>query len=230
MQRIIFNFGDSCQSDNTTIDYIRQINFNSIDVAPIVNAQKIALVKRGNCNWSEKVSVVNSLALANHINITAVFIYDNETHGTNISIVRTAVAGSGSIGPPSYTTPLPAARSILNMTDNDVAMSNPSATTVYFLPFVYGNTFVQRINASYDPSNPTIMQYWLLTPYMEEVSWGFSSGDGFFSTGRGYLSYIIALAAIFLIGKTFTPNFSYRNFHSHTQIQIRCHLFEMVEN
>lgn len=205
----MFNFGDCCQSDNTTIDMIQAINFNGIDAAPILNAQKIALVQRGNCNWSQKVSVVNNLALMHHINITAVFIYDNDTHGTNVSIAHTEVSGSGSIGPPSFSTPLPAVRSILNMSDNDLAMSNPYATTVYFLPFVYGSTFVQRLNASYDPSNPTIRQYWLLTPYLEEVSWGFSSGDGFFSTGRGYLSYIIALAAIFLIGKTITPNLKF---------------------
>lgn len=200
--RIVFNFGESCRSSNTTFELLQSLNNNGVDVPSIRDAQKVALVKRGNCNWSEKISVVNSLS--NYINVSAVFIYDNDTHGVNISLQSTPAVGSGSIGPPSFSTPLPADRNILNMTDNDLNMLTPSTTVVYFLPFKYGDQFVQRINAAYDPTNnPTIRQYWLLTPYLEEVSWGYAGGDNFFSTGRGYLSYIIALAAIFLIGIIF---------------------------
>ncbi|CAO0803659.1 unnamed protein product [Mucor circinelloides] len=203
--RIIFNFGESCKSSNITIDTIRQLNHNSIDAASIEYAQKIALVKRGNCNWSEKMSVVNNLALTNNINITAMFIYDNDTHSddSNITIARKPVVGSGSIGPPGYSTPLPADRSVLNMTDNDLGMTSPSTTVVYFVPNIYGTTFVDRINQSYNASVPNMRTFWLITPYLEEVSWGYAGGDSFFSTGKGYLSYIIALAAIFLIGVIF---------------------------
>lgn len=152
------------------------------------------------------MSVVNNLALANNINITAMFIYDNDTHNdNNITIARKAVVGSGSIGPPEYSTPLPAYRSVLNMTDNDLGMTSPSTTVVYFVPNVYGVTFVDRINQSYNVSIPNMRTFWLITPYLEEVSWGYAGGDSFFSTGKGYLSYIIALAAIFLIGKTIIP-------------------------
>lgn len=150
------------------------------------------------------MSVVNNLALANNINITAMFIYDNDTHNdNNITIARKAVVGSGSIGPPEYSTPLPAYRSVLNMTDNDLGMTSPSTTVVYFVPNVYGVTFVDRINQSYNASIPNMRTFWLITPYLEEVSWGYAGGDSFFSTGKGYLSYIIALAAIFLIGVIF---------------------------
>ncbi|CEP11106.1 hypothetical protein [Parasitella parasitica] len=198
--RIIFNFGESCKSSNTTIDTIQQLNNNSISAAAIQYAQKIALVKRGNCNWSEKMSVVNSLALSHNINITAMFIYDNDTHhDNNITIARKPVVGSGSIGPPNYSVPLPAYRSVLNMTDNDLGMTSPSTTVVYFVPNAYGTTWVDRISQSYNSSLPNMRIFWLITPYLEEVSWGYAGEDGFFSTGKGYLSYIIALAAIFLI-------------------------------
>ncbi|KAI8973282.1 hypothetical protein BDF20DRAFT_881522 [Mycotypha africana] len=201
--RIVFNFDEGCPSSNITMDTIQQLNFDSIQAAPIRDAQKIALVKRGNCKWSEKIDTVNHLALANNINITAIFIYDNEPHGSNVTIQRKAVVGSGSIGPPSYPDPLPASRSILNMSDNDLDLTSPSTTTVYFLPFIYGNTFVDRINSSYNASNPALRVFWLVTPYLEEVSWGYVYSDGFFATGRGYLSYIIALAAIFILGVIF---------------------------
>ncbi|KAI7904712.1 uncharacterized protein BX663DRAFT_503264 [Cokeromyces recurvatus] len=201
--RIVFNFEESCQSSNMSINTIQQINAYGIEAPAIKNAQKIALVKRGNCKWSEKISVVNHLALSNNISITAVFIYDNITYGDNITISRIPVTGSGSLSPPTYPTPLPADRSVLNMSDNDLEFSGPSTTAVYFIPFIYGNRFVERIKQSYNASNPTMRQYWLLTPYLEEVSWGYSSADNFFATGRGYLSYIIALAAVFLIAVIF---------------------------
>ncbi|OBZ88535.1 hypothetical protein A0J61_03414 [Choanephora cucurbitarum] len=198
--RVVFNFGESCPSSNTTIENITQMNFGSLNIRVLDSREKIALVKRGNCSWSEKIRTVNQLASSNSISISAVFIYDNETHGNTITVDRTPVTGSGTISPPSYPDPLPAERSVLNMSDNDLDPSSPSATVVYFIPAVYGNQFVDRINQMYNSSYPDMRRFWLLTPYLEEVSWGLSGDDGFFSTGRGYLSYIIALAAIFLIG------------------------------
>jgi hypothetical protein len=187
---------------------LQSLNQNGISVPSIQGAPKAALIKRGNCNWSEKIAVANSFS--DFINVSAVFIYDNETHGNDITLSRTLVAGSGSIGPPSFPTPLPADRSILNMADNDLNMLAPSSTVVYFVPFTFGNTFVERINSSYNPNNATARQYWLLVPYLDEVNWGYAGGDSILSTGRGYLTYIIALAALFLIGKiSKTPNFSH---------------------
>lgn len=195
----------SCHSSNQTAETIRQLNYNSLQVPAIVNAQKLALVKRGNCNWSEKLTVVNQLATASNINITAVYIYDNSTH-SEIAIDRKPVVGTGSQGPPNYPNALPTSRSILNMSDNDLDMTNPSTTTVYFLPYVYGNTLVTHVNQTYNTTNPDIRQYWLITPYLEEVSWGYTGEENFFSSGKAYLSYIIALAAIFLIGNSTESN------------------------
>jgi hypothetical protein len=183
------------------MEEIQTLNNNSIEAGGIIYAQKIALVKRGNCNWSEKLSVVNDLSTANGLNVTAMFIYDNDTHSTNISVEGTFKDSTGTKGPPDYSTSLPAVRNVANMSDNDLLISNPSSTRVYFIPFVYGETFIQRMNGSFDPNNPTTRKYWLLTPYTTEQIWGYPSGDGILSSGRGYLSYIIALGAIFIIGK-----------------------------
>lgn len=180
------------------------MNHNSVIVQALESAQNMALVKRGHCNWSEKISIVSKLSAQNRLNITAVMIYDNNTHinDSDIQVSSTAINGVGSVSPPEFSTPLPPSRDILNFTDNDLHSSNDPV--VYFVPYKYGQTFINRLNAMYNASNPTIRDYWLITPYFEQVTWGFSSTDSFFATGKGYLSYIIALAAIFIIGKVDT--------------------------
>ncbi|GAA5811794.1 hypothetical protein MFLAVUS_005237 [Mucor flavus] len=201
--RIVFNFGESCRSSNTTIDTLRQLSYNSIESTSIIYAEKIALVKRGSCNWSEKMAVVNDLTRAHYLNVTAVFIYDNDTHGGAISIEKTLTTGTGRAGPATYSTDLPPARNILSMPDNDLlTIPSSSSITVFFIPLIYGESFIQKINVSYNPSNPDIRNFTLLTPYFEERSWP-PYNESFFSGSRGYLSYIIALAAVFLIGVIF---------------------------
>lgn len=200
-ERIVFNFGECCRSSNTTTETLQALNQNGILYnSSIDGAPKVALVKRGNCNWSEKIAVAKSFPSL--INISAVFIYDNNDY-SEVQLSSTQITGSGSLAPPTFSTPLPPSRNILNMTDNDLNIMNSSDTVVYFIPFKYGDAFVQRINASFNSSTPDIRQYWLSTAYLQEVSWGNSGSDSFFSTGRGYLAYIIALAALFIIGVIF---------------------------
>ncbi|KAI9243166.1 hypothetical protein EDC94DRAFT_700087 [Helicostylum pulchrum] len=201
--RIIFNFGESCRSSNTTIDTLRQLSYNSIESTSIIYAEKIALVKRGSCNWSEKLAVVNDLTRAHSLNVTAVFIYDNDTHGDAISIQKTFTTGTGRAAPATYSTDLPPARNILSMPDNDLlAIPSSSSITVFFIPLNYAESFIQKINISYNPSTPDIRNFTLVTPYFEEKTWA-PYNENFFSGSRGYLSYIIALAAVFLIGVIF---------------------------
>ncbi|KAI8874914.1 hypothetical protein K501DRAFT_234403 [Backusella circina FSU 941] len=174
----------------------------------IENSGKIALVKRGICNWSDKIQVVTSLAAANQLNVTAIFIYDNDTHSNeNISINAIPTTGSGSLSPQQYETPLPASRSVLNMTDNDI-MNSVLPMPMYFVPFSYGNDLVSKINATNANTDPTLREFWVIAPYTSEVGWGYdnSFGSGFlaaFASGKGYLSYIIALAGLFIIGVIF---------------------------
>lgn len=201
------------------METLQALNQNGILYnSSIQYAPKVALVKRGSCNWSEKIAVANSFSSL--INISAVFIYDNNDYA-EVQLSSTQIIGTGSLRPPTFSTPLPPSRNILNMTDNDLNMMNPSDTVVYFIPFKYGDAFVQRINASFNSSIPDIRQYWLATAYLDEVSWGNSGGDSFFSTGRGYLSYIIALAALFIIGNiNMNSEFIILFSHTHTHILI----------
>lgn len=165
------------------------------------NAQKLALVKRGNCTWSEKISVVNNLALLNNINVTAVFIYDNQSYGDAIIITKTSLNGSGTLDVPQYATPLPAYRSVLNMSDNDLTSSNSPIQTVYFLPNTYGETFVSRLNAMTNPNDPNIKTFWLLTPYLSAVSWGSYYNSGFFGLNTSYIAYIVSFVGVLIICK-----------------------------
>jgi hypothetical protein len=177
---------------------LQEMNYNSIQTNALQSSQNMALVKRGHCNWSEKVAIVNNLSLLNNLNITAIMIYDNDTHNANIQISSTPITGVGSTAPPQFSSPLPASRDILNFTDND--LHSATDPIVYFVPNNYGTIFVSRLNAMYNSTMPNMRYYWLITPYFDQITWGFSSTDSFFAVGKGYLSYIIALAAIFIIG------------------------------
>jgi hypothetical protein len=151
---------------------------------------------------------VTNLATANQLNVTAIFIYDNDTHSNeNITVNAVPTTGSGSLSPQEYDTPLPPSRSVLNMTDNDI-MNSVLPMPMYFVPFVYGNGLVSKINATNANADPTTKEFWVIAPYTSEVGWGYdnSFGSGFlaaFASGKGYLSYIIALAGVFIIGKSF---------------------------
>lgn len=181
------------------MDYIQTLNNNSILAGGIIYSQKIALVKRGNCNWSEKLTTVQDLSNANNLHVTAMVVYDNESYA-NISIERTYVYGTASVDTPEYSTPLPAERNVVNMSDNDLLFSSNSKTSVYFIPLVYGELFIQRLNDSFNPNNPTLRDYWMLSPLAIDPNQNSPSRDGFFGEGRAYISYIIALGAIFVIG------------------------------
>lgn len=133
--------------------------------------------------------------------MTAIFIYDNNTY-PDILIERTQATGTGSVDPPTYSSELPLARNITSMVDNDLlTIPSASSMTIYFLPLEYGDDFVRKINNSLNPRNPDFRTFILVTPYLDGVKWP-AVTDNFFASGRGYLSYIIALGAVFLIGNT----------------------------
>ncbi|KAG1461406.1 hypothetical protein G6F56_005739 [Rhizopus delemar] len=155
--------------------------------------EAVALVKRGACSWSEKVSVINDLSSSEKMNVTAALIYDNQTY-SGISI-KTALY-QATVSFPEYSTPLPSDRSVLNMTDNDLSQSSIG---VYFVPYVYGNTLKSKLNKTYNSSDPTIRTFWSITTYFPQDD----SSNGFVGSIRGYFAYIIALAAIFVIGVIF---------------------------
>ncbi|KAI7894401.1 uncharacterized protein EV154DRAFT_498608 [Mucor mucedo] len=200
LNRVVFNFGDCCNSTTTTLEYVQTLNNNSLQVAGIDLAQKIALIKRGNCKWSDKLDNVKKLSDAHSLHVTAMLIYDNETHNTNISVERTFVYNNGAIDPPEYSTPLPDVRNVVNMSDNDLFSSTSLLTPVYFVPLVYGELFIQRLKDSFDPTNPSLKKYWVLSPFLVDTS---GSSRGLAGSDRAYIAYIIALGGIFVMGVIF---------------------------
>ncbi|CAO3600040.1 unnamed protein product [Absidia cylindrospora] len=128
-------------------------------------------------------------------------------------------------------TPLPANRNITHMDDNDMFWngsdsSNSSSSnnylSVYFTTNDHG-LYLRRLNPSYSSygssstKNNTSMlnlhQFYQITPYLSTTLSNSNNNDdgdndtGGFSnmlaTSKGYLSYIIALVAVFLIGVIF---------------------------
>lgn len=188
------NFGYGCQ--NTTIDNVYQMNFNTTNITAIRDMETVALVKRGVCNWSEKISVINRLSTTNKMNVTAALVYDNQTY-QDITIQTSLYQATVSF--PTYSTPLPSYRSALNMSDNDLSQSSIG---VYFIPYAYGNTLKSKLNDTYDSSDSTIRTFWSITTYFPQDD----SSSGFIGSIRGYFAYIVALAAVFVIGKKIKEN------------------------
>lgn len=125
-------------------------------------------------------------------------IYDNESHNANISVERTFVYNNGAIDPPEYSTPLPDVRNVVNMTDNDLFSSTSLSTPVYFVPLVYGELFIERLKDSFDPANPNLRKFWVLSPFLVDTSKSYRGS--FAGSDRAYIAYIVALAGIFVIG------------------------------
>ncbi|KAG1049076.1 hypothetical protein G6F43_008578 [Rhizopus delemar] len=127
------------------------------------------------------------------MNVTAALVYDNQTY-QDITIQTSLYQATVSF--PTYSTPLPSYRSALNMSDNDLSQSSIG---VYFIPYAYGNTLKSKLNDTYDSSDSTIRTFWSITTYFPQDD----SSSGFIGSIRGYFAYIVALAAVFVIGVIF---------------------------
>ena len=202
-QRLVVNYSDSCLSTNTTIEALEQLNNNNLRWGMVSRTPTIALIRRGNCNWSEKLQVAHNISSSNNMSLSAILIYNNETTDAgsyqlyNRNDLRQSFA---------YKNPLPQNRNISFMNDNDLMSTTTTIPMpVYFAPASYANQFIQFIsNSSNDNTDTKVL--WQLTPLLMPLSsttgtgnTGDESGDGS-PFSRGYLSYVIALAAIFLVG------------------------------
>lgn len=176
---------------------LQQRNGNSLDHALVQQKPKIALIQRGHCNWSQKIQTVMNVSSANDLKVSAAIVYDNITRQDAGFVIKPS-SGFRGIGP--YDSTLPTNRNISSMSDND--LSNASLRIpVYFVPKDYGDTLLNASNI--DPAYPGYTELMQLCAYLDGA-W-FTNGKGNPSVwviSRGYLSYVIALAAVFLIGKT----------------------------
>ncbi|KAI9494270.1 hypothetical protein BDB00DRAFT_819479 [Zychaea mexicana] len=201
IRRLVFDYSDCCISSNTTFDTLQQLNGNNMQYGPIPQTPTVALIQRGNCMWSEKVQLARNISSKHGLNLSAILLYDNNTYGQreyrlysedNIrrSYVYTASSDS-----------LPVERNALYMSDNDLDDNNNGtqpSLPIYFAPHSYGNQFVRFISNSTSASDDTRV-FWQLAPIFIPLTSDNDDEGGSSPFGRGYLSYVIALAAIFLV-------------------------------
>ncbi|KAI8331360.1 hypothetical protein BC941DRAFT_474986 [Chlamydoabsidia padenii] len=224
-KRIVVDMSNGC-SNNTNLTTIQQWNDKTLTAPVIRTLPKMALIERGGCSWNRKVSSVNDLSARYQLNIEALMIYDNDTHGSNTTFELQPIGSSESQDPPSYDSPLPYDRNVSNMKDNDMITTtydsgnNMSHLSVYFIAKDYGlqlkqlnHTYISHATDSNSSSSSDLHQFYQITLFLsqsprqttdtskdnnnDDNSNGFSS---LLASSRGYLSYIIALIAVFLIG------------------------------
>ncbi|ORZ20355.1 hypothetical protein BCR42DRAFT_408600 [Absidia repens] len=209
---------DGC-SKTTNLTTIQQWNDHQLTTPAIRSQPKIALIERGNCSWQNKVTAVNYLSLLYRLNIEAMMIYDNDTHGTNISFDMEPLAPDNSQKPVIYNSPLPFDRNITNMKDNDVFWKgNDSSNNTLYLP-VYFTTknhglYLKKLDHHYyyyssnsNNISSDLRQFYQVVPFFSTAPWQDTGkrddvgeeSSSMLSSSRGYLIYILALVAIFII-------------------------------
>ncbi|KAG2215465.1 hypothetical protein INT45_001825 [Circinella minor] len=201
IRRLVVDYSDSCRSTNTTIESLEQLNNNNLRWGMIPRTPTIALIRRGHCNWSEKIQVAHTISTSNNMRLSAILIYNNETTDAgSYQLYNRNDLGQSFV----YRDPLPSNRNISFMNDNDLMSSTTNLPmSVYFAPASYANQFIS--NKSNENTDTKV--FWQLTPLLLPLSSttgtgnpgnADENGDGS-PFSRGYLSYVIALAAIFLV-------------------------------
>jgi hypothetical protein len=194
--RVLLKFGTACNA-TTNFTTIQKLNSNVIGT---VNVSIIALIERSaDCYWAEKIATAQSIASSNQLSLKAVLIYDNITYMNTNPVVNDAV---GTTTTPSFPTSLPNDQNITSMADYNF---DPNSITLaaYFISNAYGSNLSSLADAANAQSTGSNKMVWLVRPVLAPVCWT-DCQDGFttmISSAKGYLSYVIALAAIFLIGK-----------------------------
>ncbi|KAI9316062.1 hypothetical protein BX666DRAFT_2046863, partial [Dichotomocladium elegans] len=155
------------------------------------------------------------------LNLKALFISDNQTRdGVQLQTFPVEAVSQGFI----YTTPLPEDRNISNMPDNDLA--GKADLPMYFVPKVFGDDLRSLItNNSTDGPN---FVFWQIALYLD-ANTVLGGGDHGSSLSRGYLSYIIALAAVFLVGVIFLRWWRVRQLREQMEYeaQLNAHAYNM---
>ncbi|ORZ06619.1 hypothetical protein BCR42DRAFT_456297 [Absidia repens] len=232
-KRLLIDMSNGC-SNSTNLSAIQQWNDQLLTSSVTQSLPKMALIERGECTWNRKVSAVNYLSILYHLNIQAMLIYDNNTHGFSNTSFELQPIGTGEPLKQAHfnnnNTPLPASRNITHMDDNDLFRNTSNASnsssnylSVYFTTNDHGR-YLKRLNPSYSSyssssaKNSTfklnLHQFYQITPYLsitllnsnQNDDGDNNAGGGFsnlLATSKGYLSYIIALVAVFLIGVIF---------------------------
>ncbi|KAI8143772.1 hypothetical protein BJV82DRAFT_514237 [Fennellomyces sp. T-0311] len=188
----------------------------------IPNVPTIALIERGYCNWSEKLQVASTLASSNNLNLSAVLLFDNTTHDSRAKYSLYTESAVTTFPPNDG---IPNERNVSMMRDNDLSIQNTPSIPVYFAPKTYGDQFKQFIAGANDTGSER--EFWQLSAILVPFADDDDGGGSPFS--RGYLSYIIALAAIFLVGMLFLRWWRIRHHREQMEYeaQLSAHAYNM---
>lgn len=212
----MLDFGDGCPG--TTIDDLQSLNGQVVTSPSMMAQPSIALIQRGGrCeSWSDKINHTQTLSEQYNLDIGAALIYNNVSYnGTELVDELTTNSSY-----PVWSSPLPAERNINNMHDNDIKGDLGSIfMAVIFGPNQYGerlrNNYIQQYDAT--PGVNQTVRYIQIRAFFSETSFSLDDGDNnnngstadngdddfwvVFSGDRGYLAYMIAVAAVFIVGK-----------------------------
>ncbi|KAL0094274.1 hypothetical protein F4703DRAFT_1817484 [Phycomyces blakesleeanus] len=239
-QRILFDFSYSCLSTNISFDSIQKLNNNTLTSLPIRSVPKIAMIQRGHCGWSEKISVLQKFSEASDLNVKAILIYDNITYDGTPTY---ALHGNEHHEQNDSSKPLPAERNVYKMADNNI-QEGELRIPIYFAPNKYGVDIKAHLEFLNSNNTKNIRKFIQLTPFFGPVPWTMDRnasnnfGTALLST-HGYLAYIVALASAFFIGivilrwwrfrklrtsdQNISPNDSENEYANHTQNRQETH-------
>lgn len=113
---------------------------------------------------------------------------------------------TGTTSPLSYSSPqVPSIYNISQMNDNDItdqAVLPNQPNEIYFISNDYGLDLLEALNSTYNTVIPNTKNapsvYVFLVPLLMSFSWGATTGV---NSSPNYLSWVIALASLFFIGK-----------------------------
>jgi hypothetical protein len=200
--RFVINFDYAC---NATVNSSMLQTTNENIFAAVHNSphKAIALISRGgNCNWTQKVTTAQTIATTIQLPLDAILIYDNNVYANSTDEIENV--NDGSVQTPTYpSNALPNIQNVSYMQDNDL---NASALTVavYFASNEFGRNLAQNVSLDSNNSlNSNYKQVWVITPILGTIQ--NNSFSSMLAASKGYLSYIIGLAAIFLVGMFVFP-------------------------
>ncbi|KAI8577365.1 hypothetical protein K450DRAFT_252142 [Umbelopsis ramanniana AG] len=194
--RVLLKFGTAC---NATTNFTTVQTLNSNVIGTVSNVSIIALIERSaDCYWAEKIATAQSISSTNHLLLKAILIYDNITYMNTNPVVS---AAEGTTSTPSYPASLPNDQNITFMKDNNIDLTSYNGLPTYFISNAYGSNLSSLADSANAQSSGNNKMVWLVRPVLATVCWS-NCPDGFtsmISSAKGYLSYVIALAALFLV-------------------------------
>ncbi|ORX51200.1 hypothetical protein DM01DRAFT_1347029 [Hesseltinella vesiculosa] len=186
----IFDFADACNA-SVPVSSINNGEYSTaMNITSFGQLNKLALVQRGGCTWTQKSNTIANMSSAYELRVISILLYDNNTTPQTTY----SLSDSNTVPPvPSYNSLLPNNYNISFMSDNDLPSNGfVSNMSVFFIPNDYG----QWLRTLIYTSTSSIKAYSNIYYVYGVIALGATPSS---SQSSVYLSWVIALAAIFLL-------------------------------